>query len=102
MVLVWISVVIIGLALLWLIGSAIGSLRDMKKIVSELSKTQAHIQEKVEKINTERDTLNGTISGIQSDIDNKKSSVNEVVLESKFLKNNMIYLFKNVKKKLKK
>lgn len=100
MILVWIGVAIIALALIWLIGYAIGMVKGMKSTMTDLSKTQAHIQEKIDEINNRKDGLNKTITEIQSDIDYKKSSVNEVVLESKFLKNNVTYLAHNVKKRL--
>ncbi len=99
MILVWIGVGIVGLSLIWLIGFAIGIIKDLKKTMSKFTKTQAKLQEKADKINNEKNALNGTIEGIQSDISYKKSAVNEVVLESNFLKNNVIQLVKGMKKR---
>ena len=83
MIIVYISIAIVVLSLIYLGYIAVQNSKETKKSLNNLSETAARFQEKVDKINNETTQLTETTSSISASIQTKKESVEGVIKEAK-------------------
>ncbi|MGA9289497.1 MAG: DUF948 domain-containing protein [Anaerobacillus sp.] len=83
MVIVYISIAIVVLSLIYLGYIAVQNSKETKKSLNNLSETAARFQEKVDKINNETTQLTETTTSISASIQTKKESVEGVIKEAK-------------------
>ncbi|MGB8002081.1 MAG: DUF948 domain-containing protein [Anaerobacillus sp.] len=83
MIIVYISIAIVVLSLIYLGYIAVQNSKETKKSLNNLSETAARFQEKVDKINNETTQLTETTSSISASIQTKKESVEGLIKEAK-------------------
>lgn len=97
MIIVYISIAIVVLSLVYLGYIAVNSLKETKKSVTDLSETAARFQEKVDKINNETTQLSETTSTISNGIQTKKETVQSVIETAKASPEPFKKLFSSIK-----
>lgn len=90
MVIVYLSLALAVLAIIWFIIMAIGELKGLKKTVVKVSKIQEKIRESTEQIVKEKESLDHHIETIQEDVQDKKLAVKTTILEAKGLQVSVI------------
>lgn len=97
MIIVYISIAIVVLSLVYLGYITVKNLKETKKTVAELSETAARFQEKVDKINNETNQLSETTSTISYGIQTKKETVQSVIETAKASPEPFKKLFSSIK-----
>ena len=83
------SLIIIGLAIVILVGCIFGSIFGIKKILNVLNERVQRIQQQVQPIQTQVNILSGTVNRLTLDISLKQSEIVEVTESCKKLVKNI-------------
>jgi uncharacterized protein YoxC len=83
MVIVYISIAIVVLSIIYLGYIAVKNMKETKKSLTALSETAARFQEKVDQINDETTKLTTTTASISEGIQTKKETVQGVIQTAK-------------------
>ncbi|PFG03178.1 DUF948 domain-containing protein [Bacillus sp. es.036] len=83
MVIVYISIGIVVLSIIYLGYIAVKNMKETKKSLTDLSETAARFQEKVDQINEETTKLTTTAASISEGIQTKKETVQSVIQTAK-------------------
>ncbi|TCP29818.1 uncharacterized protein YoxC [Scopulibacillus darangshiensis] len=86
MVIVYCSLALIALAIIWIIGRTIGNLRDLKKTLIKFSKTEEKLRKSTEQIAKEKESLSKHLETLQGDVQDKRAAVETTITEVKGLK----------------
>ncbi|WP_159781199.1 DUF948 domain-containing protein [Bacillus sp. N1-1] len=83
MVIVYISIAIVVLSIIYLGYIAVKNMKETKKSLTALSETAARFQDKVDRINDETSKLTTTTASISEGIQTKKETVQGVIQTAK-------------------
>ncbi|HAJ69706.1 MAG: DUF948 domain-containing protein [Alkalibacterium sp.] len=97
-----ISLIILGVALIFLIGSGIYAMKKMKPTLKNIQKTQTNVEDQIEHFNNEADVMQKKVDLIMKRVDNTKEvaqvnleRMNELSDYASSLSHSLLYLKEN-------
>jgi|GEM_PF-7008964 len=85
LIIVWVSLGIIALALIWLIIRVIVEAKAMKSVIVDVSKKTEHLRKASEAIVKQQENLQATTADLIKDVQDKKSAIQYTQSQTKDL-----------------